>query len=228
MSTTENAIEQPSQETASATRVLLVEEQNCVRSCIKLTLQKCGHSYEWFECSLGQEAIELCKKHKPHVMLLDLGLPDMSGVEVMRRLQTDGIQVNTLIHTGSLSRETLFAALRCAPLGFVEKTADLEELRMGFERVTVGEVYFTSYALELLREAAGKDVGKMILSDREIEVLRLLALGNPAKSVAAQLNVSPRTVETHRANIMRKLGYHDITALTRYAVRESIISADAG
>jgi DNA-binding NarL/FixJ family response regulator len=152
---------------------------------------------------------------------------DSSMVAALRRLRDDGVHVNILLYTGSLCRETLVMALRHGPLGFVEKTADLSELREGFARVSAGKSYYTPMAEQLLRHAGSPAWFQFPLTKRETEVLRLLALGNTSKEVAATMGISPRTVENHRAHIMTKLGCHDITAMTRYAVRENIISADA-
>jgi DNA-binding NarL/FixJ family response regulator len=220
---------EPSQDETAGQKIraLIVEEQTCVRTCIKLALKETHKHWHWMECGLGMDAIKICKTQKPDLMILDLGLPDICGVEVMRRLNWEGVRVNTLIHSGLLCRETLLAALQCAPLGFVEKNADLKDLREGALQVACGNAYFTQMAQQLLASAdAGTGRSQKPLSKCETDVVRLIALGHTSKEAASILGISARTVEGHRAKIKMKLGFSDTANLTRYAIRMHVVSAN--
>jgi DNA-binding NarL/FixJ family response regulator len=207
-------------------RVLLADEHACSRQCLRLALEREAGLLVVGEVAAGAQAIEMCERLKPDVLLLDLALPDGGGVAVMRALRARDLGVSVLLHTGASDQRLLLEAVRCGPHGFVEKRAELRMLCDALRVVAGGGKFYTPMGQQLLLDAVQEGERPAPLSPREMEVLGLLAAGRSGKAVAAMLHISARTVENHRAHIMQKLACADITALTRYAVRHRLVEGE--
>jgi DNA-binding NarL/FixJ family response regulator len=179
------------------------------------------------EVETGEEALEMCSSRHPDVLVLDLALPgELQGLDVARRLRGEGHPAKILVLTGRSDEQTLFDSMRVGVDGFLEKTAGVRFVAEALRRVARGERVFTRdqerAALSVLgrlarqtREASG---AKAHLTERELEILELVALGMSVKQVASRLRLSPRTVETHLAKLYRKLGAANrVQALSRAA-----------
>lgn len=175
----------------------------------------------------GHDAWALCQEKRPDLVILDIMLPEMNGVEILRRLHKHLPETRSLVFSGYQNAALVKATIRAGAHGFVEKTAPLAELKKGIELVANGGSYFGPAAANLLRdevmnprESRGKSD---VLTAREREVLHLIAESYSTKQVAAKLGVSVKTADNHRTNLMRKLDLHDVASLTRYAIQIGLV-----
>lgn len=169
-----------------------------------------------------EEAVRLAGERRAEVVLTSLGLPDMSGSAAVRRLREALPDTRVLVHTGTTDRALLLATLAAGPAGLAHRAEGLAALRGAVAAVGRGAGYFSPQVAGLPRGAdAGQPGAPRGLSDREREVLGLVAAGLSSKAVAARLGVSPRTVENHRAHLQRKLGLRGAAELTRFALNVS-------
>jgi DNA-binding NarL/FixJ family response regulator len=179
------------------------------------------------ESGTAQEALKQAKALSPDVIVLDIRLPDINGIEVAARLRESGSTAKLVALSGYADQRFVKAMIQAGASAYIAKSAAGTELVRAIRAVAADQVYFSpEIASALLSEVTGRSaVGDNApLARREREVIRLVAEGHRSASVAAQLHISVATVEVHRRNIMRKLGVHSIAELTRYAIREGIIS----
>jgi DNA-binding NarL/FixJ family response regulator len=175
----------------------------------------------------GHLAWELCQKEQPDLVILDIMLPGLNGVEILRRLQKQFPQMRTLVFSGHQNVGLVKETIRAGAHGFVEKTASLSELKQGIRAVAQGGSYFGPDIAALLRDVVlhpdDSPSGVERLTAREREVLQLIAESYSTKQIAAKLNVSVKTADNHRTNLMRKLDIHDVASLTRYAIQVGLV-----
>jgi len=181
------------------------------------------------EAADGREALEAVKQHRPHVALLDIAMPEMNGIEVARRIQQKHPDVRVLLLSVHSNEEYVSEALASGAAGYVLKDASVTELDLAVRAVARGESYLSpSIAKQVVsgQVQPGGDVSSSLarLTDRQREILQLVAEGNSTKQIAKKLGVSVKTVETHRAQLMSRLDIHDIAGLVRYAMRVGLIS----
>lgn len=178
------------------------------------------------EAGTGLEALRLCAQLKPDMVILDLMLPELSGTEVLRRMHATLPATRVLVYSGTYSRSLIIEALKCQPHGFVEKSDTLQCLRDAISTVAAGGSYFTQCAAGYVIAAHSDGTDSSSLTEREREVLQMVAEGRSNKQISHQLGVSNKTVENHRAHLMNKLKIHDIAGLTRYAVKLGMVAVD--
>jgi DNA-binding NarL/FixJ family response regulator len=212
-------------EAAAPYRVLVVEDHEVIRGVIKLA---CEHAFGLEvvgEVSTGEEALERCHADDPDVIVLDLALPGkVQGLDVARQLRAEGSAVRILVLTGLTDERLLFESIRVGVDGYLEKTAGVRFVAEALFRVARGERVFSrdqerAVVAQLgrlarrTREASG---AQATLTDREIEILGLVAVGLTVKQVSTRLELSSRTVETHLSKLYRKLGARNrVQALSR-------------
>jgi two-component system response regulator NreC len=210
-------------------RLLLVDDHAVVRSGLKMLLENERDVEIIGEASSAAEAIESAVRLKPDVILMDIGLPDLSGIDATREIKKrvpDAAIVALTIHE---DEEYFFKMLESGASGYVPKRAAPEELLTAIRAAANGQVYlYPSLAKLLVRDFldGGRATGQQTtsdLTDREQEVLTYLAEGASNEEIAASLVISPKTVARHRENIMRKLNLHSRAELVRYAIRKGII-----
>jgi two-component system response regulator NreC len=181
------------------------------------------------EASSAAEAIEGAIRLKPNVILMDIGLPDLSGIDATREIKKRASEVAIVALTIHEDEEYFFKMLEAGASGYVPKRAAPEELLTAIRAAATGQVYlYPSLAKLLVRDFldGGRATGQQTtsdLTDREQEVLTYLAEGASNEEIAASLVISPKTVARHRENIMRKLNLHSRAELVRYAIRKGII-----
>jgi DNA-binding NarL/FixJ family response regulator len=179
------------------------------------------------EAGDAREALQLARTLAPDVIVLDIRLPDINGIEVVARLKDAGSTAKVVALSGFADKRFVTAMLASGASAYVAKSAAGTELVRAIRAVATGQAYFSpeiaSALVDEVRDAKAGG-GAPPLSRREREVLRLIAEGSRSLAIAAQLHISVATVEVHRRNIMRKLGMHSIAELTRYAIREGIIA----
>jgi two-component system response regulator NreC len=215
-----------------STRLLLVDDHAVVRSGLKMLLGSESDVDIVGEASTAAEALEVSAQVKPDVILMDIGLPDLSGIDATREIKKRFPKVAIVALTIHEDEEYFFKMLDAGASGYVPKRAAPEELLTAIRAAATGEVYLYPSLAKLLvkdylsqeRPADGKsDLDG--LTDREREVLTYLAEGTSNDEIAASLVISPKTVERHRENIMHKLNLHSRAELVRYAIRKGIIKA---
>jgi DNA-binding NarL/FixJ family response regulator len=180
------------------------------------------------EAGNGREAIDIAEKLRPDLLVLDVSLPEIDGVEVARRLKASQPELKLLALSIHAERRFVQAMLRAGADGYLLKTSAVTELVAAIRVVAQGKIYLSP---EVARAALGDDfaLGSQTepsahIGRRERQVLALLAEGKRSHEIAALLNISIATVEAHRRNIMRKLGLHSVAELTKYAVRKGLTS----
>ena len=213
-------------------RLLLVDDHAVVRSGLRMLLGDDRTIEIVGEAGTAAEALDLVGRVAADVVLMDIGLPDKSGIEATRDLKAQHPGVAVVALTIHEDEEYFFKMLEAGASGYVPKRAAPEELLSAIRIAAAGEVYlYPSLAKLLVRDYLSADrgaderAGLDGLTDREGEVLTHLAEGSSNEEIAAALVISPKTVERHRENIMRKLNLHSRAELVRYAIRKGIIKA---
>lgn len=213
-------------------RLLLVDDHAVVRTGLKMLLNGQEDVEIVGEAGSAAEALTETGRVKPTVILMDIGLPDKTGIEATREIKAAFPAVNIVALTIHEDEEYFFQMLNAGASGYVPKRAAPEELITAIRAAANGEVYlYPSMAKLLVRDylntdrAAGEKIDLGGLTDREHEVFTMLAEGASNQEIAEALVISPKTVERHRENIMRKLNLHSRSELVRYAIRKGIIKA---
>jgi DNA-binding NarL/FixJ family response regulator len=213
-------------------RILLADDHEIVRQGLCSLLQKHDGWEVCGEASDGREAIEMAKQLKPDVVILDIGMPYLNGLDATRQLLQHDPQFKIIVLTITDSDQVIREALNAGARGFVLKSDAARDLVSAVEALQSNRMFFTPRVNDLVM-AGFLDKGHAItrnkppdlptLTAREREVTQLLAEGKSSKEVASLLHLSTKTVETHRSNIMRKLSLHSIRDLVVYAIKNSII-----
>jgi len=213
-------------------RLLLVDDHAVIRSGLKMLLGSQKEMEIVGEAGSAAEALTETERVQPDVILMDIGLPDKTGIEATREIKSKFPKVNIVALTIHEDEEYFFQMLDAGASGYVPKRAAPEELITAIKAAAIGEVYlYPSLAKLLVRDffnverIADEKVNLDGLTKREREVLTRLAEGESNDQIAALLVISPKTVERHRENIMRKLNLHSRSELVRYAIRKGIIKA---
>ena len=204
--------------------VLLVDDHTSIRQMLAFLIPREGPYEIIGQVSSGAAAIEKCRELKPRLVVLDLLLPGVNGVEVVRQVRHDAGDTRFLIYTGTSSNELVAEVMRQGPDGFVHKEDTLQEFRSALKTVTSGGTFFTALVNEMFTKGKAETAGAEILSERERLVLRLLAEGHGNKQIADHTNLAVKTVEHYRAAIGQKLGIHDVASLTRFALRHGLVT----
>jgi two-component system response regulator NreC len=213
-------------------RLLLVDDHAVIRSGLKMLLTSEADVEIVGEAGSGSEAVTVAGAARPDVILMDIGLPDMTGIEATRIIKARFPKIAIVALTIHEDEEYFFKMLEAGASGYVPKRAAPEELLTAVRAAASGEVYlYPSLAKLLVRDYLSQErevENKPALdglTGREQEVLSLLADGVTNDQIAGSLVISPKTVERHRENIMRKLNLHSRAELVRYAIRKGIIKA---
>src|SRR5580692_1671323 len=191
-----------SQEDHSMIRVVIVDDHVAIRKMLVVFLRR-ETGYEVVgETGSGLEALSLCAELTPDLVILDLMLLELSGAEVIHRIREQSPDTRVLIYSGTQNLAAIRRCLQAEPDGFVEKFDDINVLREGLKSVTAGRKYFTAMPAGLLNKLRYE---KLDLTDREVEILQLIAEGQFSKEIASRLQISFKTVENHRASLMHKI-----------------------
>jgi two-component system response regulator NreC len=211
-------------------RLLLVDDHQVVRSGLRMLLASENDVEIVGEAGTAHDALEAVRQLHPNVVLMDIGLPDQSGIDATREIKRTNPEIAVVALTIHEDEEYFFKMLEAGAGGYVPKRAAPEELLTAIRIAAAGEVYlYPSMAKLLVTDYLAQDrstegVSTLDgLTDREQEVLRYLAEGAPNDEIAGALFISIKTVARHRENIMQKLGLHSRSELVRYAIRKGII-----
>jgi DNA-binding NarL/FixJ family response regulator len=222
----------------NAIRVLIADDHNLVRAGIRSLLETVPEIQVVGEASNGREALQMIEVQKPDVVLMDIAMSELNGLEATSRVAGDFPQVRVIILSMHANEEYVWQALRAGAAGYLLKDAGTSELELAIKAVARGETYLSppiskqviaDYVQRIGGEGekGGMPLGEMErLTIRQREILRLIARGHTTQDIAQTLNISVKTVETHRSQLMERLGIHDIAGLVRYAIRVGLINPD--
>jgi two-component system invasion response regulator UvrY len=206
-------------------KVLIADDHDIVREGVKQIVSETNDIVVGAEARTGAEAIDRVRTGKWDVVILDLNLPDRPGLDVLAQLRSVAADVPVLIL--SMHGEASYAAraLKAGAAGYVSKSTAREHLVMAIRKLANGERFLTpelaeTLAFGMMRNGEGGHQG---LSDREFQVLCLIAAGKPPRDIAAELNVSVKTVATHRARLLQKMGLRNNAELVRYAIDNDLL-----
>ncbi len=218
--------------------VILVDDHNLVRAGIRSLLNKIPEVEIVAEAYSGENALHLIGEHRPDIVLMDISLPDINGLDVARRVRQEFPEIKILFLSMYANEEYVWQAMQIGASGYLLKNASPAELEMAFQAVIRGEAFLSpvisrqvidGYVKRVSKEAEEDNVEKkenIKLSPRQNEILHLIADGLTTKEIAKKLDISVKTVEAHRSQLMRELGIHDIAGLVRYAIRTGLVSAE--
>jgi DNA-binding NarL/FixJ family response regulator len=211
-------------------RVLIADDHALVRAGIRALVEKIEGMVVVGEAGKGSEALELARELRPDLMLLDITMPDGGGFDVLDQAKKKYPEMRIIVLTVHEAGEYAIRALREGAAGFLPKSAASTELELAIQTVVQGQVYISpetsrKTVLEYGKGATKRDL-LATLSPRQREVLRLIAEGRTTKQIAQLLEISVKTVETHRAQLMERLGIHDVAGLVRYAIIVGLIEVE--
>ncbi|MGD0659158.1 MAG: response regulator transcription factor [Syntrophorhabdales bacterium] len=215
-------------------RVLLIDDHELVRSGIKALLEKSEDIRVVGEAGEGHEALECIKETNPDVVLLDISLPGLNGLEVAAKARKDSPRLRIVFLSMHSNEEYVLQALKIGASGYVLKQSSTRELELAVRSAKKGETFLSpaisnTVVSDYMARLRGGNVRKPgvnpyeVLTSRQREILQLIAEGFSSKEIAQKLGLSINTIEVHRANLMDRLNIHDIAGLVRYAIQTGII-----
>jgi DNA-binding NarL/FixJ family response regulator len=211
-------------------RVLLADDHALFRAGVRRLLQSCEGVEVVGEAADGLEALRLSEQQRPDVLLMDIGMPGLNGVEAASRLAREGSRPRVVILSMHTGEEHVLRALRAGAAGYLLKDASPAELESAVRSAARGEAYLSPaisrYLVDDYVRRTSSGGGPLDrLTPRQREVLQLIAEGNTTKAIATRLGLSVKTVETHRAQLMERLEVRDLAALVRLAVRLGLVES---
>jgi DNA-binding NarL/FixJ family response regulator len=209
------------------TRVLLVDDHDLVRAGIRSLLEKMTGIEVVSEAGDGREALELIKKQLPDLVLLDIAIPGLNGLEALARVTKEFPAVKVIVLSMHANEEYVLRALRAGACGYLVKDAAVAELELAIRAVTRGEIHLSSRisrrVIASYLERLGNGPIRGELTPRQREIVQLIAEGKNTKDIAFLLKISVKTVEAHRAQLMARLGIQEVVGLVRYAMRTGLV-----
>ena len=214
-------------------RVLLADDHHLVRKGIRALLEKTDDIEVVGEAMDGEQAVEMAERLGPDVLIIDIGMPRLNGIQAIERICALGLNTQTIVLSMHSDESLVRQALRNGARGYLRKRSVTEELLLAVRAASQGETYLSPGVSEILlgdfltlQSSAQEPTAFEQLTSREREVLQLIAEGHTNMSMARILDVSVKTVEKHRANLMNKLDTHDVAGLTRIALKHGLIFLD--
>jgi two-component system, NarL family, response regulator NreC len=213
-------------------RVIIADDHKIVRDGLRTLIEKAAGLKVIAEAENGRNAIKLAQTLAPHVIIMDVTMPDMNGIEATRRIVAEKPGVKVIALSMHSDRRFVLGMLEAGASGYLLKDCAFEELAIAIRQVVTGHIYLSPGIADLVvkgyleKSTAVSSKVRSLLTHREMEVLQLLAEGLTTKKIAAHLHASTKTIESHRRNIMEKLEMYSIAELTKYAIREGLITID--
>jgi len=212
-------------------RILLCDDHLLIRASLKSLIGEFPGIEVVGEAGDGREALEHVAKSRPSVVLMDIAMPGLNGLEATRRLIKDHPQVRVVMLSMHADESHVLQALRAGASGYVLKGSAPRELEMAIEAVARGEIFLSpaisKHVIDVyLNRAEGQTNSLDLLTPRQREILQLIAEGKSSKQIAQLLEASVKTIESHRASLMERLDIHDVAGLVRYAIRHGLVSPE--
>ena len=209
-------------------RVLLAEDHAVVRAGLAQLLDRAGDIQVVGAAADGAEAVELTDTHGPDVILMDLSMPVMDGIEATKRILDADPEARVVVLTSMTDRERILGALDAGALGYLLKDAEPDELFRGIRAAAQGDAPLDPRVARVLLTARAEDRPAAGLTDRERDVLALVGSGLPNKLIATRLGISEKTVKAHLTNVFRSIGVSDRTQAALWAQRNGLMEPDGG
>ncbi|MBW1709366.1 MAG: response regulator transcription factor [Deltaproteobacteria bacterium] len=212
-------------------RIVIADDHGLFREGLKSLLQEDPDLVIVGEAGDGRSAVKLCRKLAPNIIIMDVSMPELNGVEATRQIVTENPETKVIAVSMHSSKRFVLDMLQAGASGYLLKDSAFQELMMAISAVHSTQVYLSPAIASVVVEKIVKPAEISIntnfkLTPREREVLQLLTEGKKSTEIATRLNLSVKTVHTHRRNIMEKLDLHSVVELTKYAIREGLISTD--
>jgi DNA-binding NarL/FixJ family response regulator len=212
----------------STLRTVIIEDEDIFRQLIVSTLSKVKNLDVIGEFELGKPGLKFCLQEKPDLAVIDLVLPDINGLEIATEIRRTMPQMHILILTAHPSERLPAELIALGVDGYVDKTAPRSYVLSAIDTIRRGGMFFASHVAVKGRPTpgtAGRSLDEVGLSDREKQIARLVAAGQISKEIAVSLNLSLRTVEKHRENLMAKIGVHEVASLTRWCIQVGLVDS---
>ena len=206
--------------------IMLVDDHQMFREGLKALLQSETDFLITGEAEDGLQAVELCRELAPDVVIMDISMPGINGVEATRRIHEESPDVKIIILSMYTEKRFIMGALKAGATGIVAKNSASSELVDAIQAVVNGNNYLSPSVSDVLVHnflASDTDTGPKNLSPRERQILQLIAMGKGAKEIGTELNISNKTVEAHRMQLMKKLDIRNVAELVKYAIREGVV-----
>jgi len=211
-------------------RVLVADDHPLMRAGIRSLLETIAPDATILEATDGKEAIEIASRARADVVLMDITMPGLNGVDAVRRLATERPECKIIMLSMHRDEDHVARAVRAGAVGYLTKDSAVAEIPEAIQAVMRGEVFISrsvpTTAARLLSSATAADSPLDLLSTRQREILQLIAEGHSTKEIGYRLGLSVKTVETHRRILMNRLDIHDVAGLARLAVRTGLVSAE--
>jgi DNA-binding NarL/FixJ family response regulator len=213
-------------------RVLLTEDHTIVRAGIRALLENLEGVEVVGEAGDGREALRLVEIHQPDIVLMDIAMSGLNGLEATMRMSKEFPDVRVIILSMHASEEYVLQALRAGASGYLLKDAGTAELELAIRSVGRDETYLSPavskhVVADYVRRVGGEPSSLERLTRRQREILQLVAEGQSTQEIAQMLSISVKTVESHRAQLMERLDIHDVAGLVRYAIRVGLVTPNA-
>lgn len=212
------------------TQVMLADDHTLVRAGLRMLLERMPDVCVVAEAGDGREALQLIDQVRPQVVLMDVAMAGLNGLDAAAQLARDHPDVRVIMLSMLANEEYVQQALQVGAAGYMLKDAAVTELAAALKTVMAGHVYLSPDIAQRLADyrerAAGSSRPLDRLTPRQREILQLIVEGHTVQDIALRLTISPKTVETHRARLMNRLGIYDMTGLVRYAIRLGLIAPD--
>ena len=213
-------------------RLLLVDDHHLVRTGMRSLMQSMANLTVVGESGDGRAALELLSTLQPNIVLMDIAMPELNGLEATTRIAKDFPNTRVIILSMHASEEYVLQALRAGASGYLVKNAAPEELELAIRAVARGETYLSpAISRHVVEELLGRSTASTnpvdALTPRQREILQLVAEGKSTKQIAGSLGVSVKTIESHRAQLMERLDIRDVAGLVRFAIRHGVAQGDA-
>jgi DNA-binding NarL/FixJ family response regulator len=211
-------------------RILLADDHALVRAGIRSLLEKISNVEVVGEASTGREALEMVKIRLPNLVLMDIAMTELGGLETLPRIRKDFPGGKVIILSAHANEEYVIRALRGGAAGYMLKDAATAELQLAIGSVAQDKTYLSPSISRPVIDSYLERVGGQLspleqLTARQREILQLIAEGKNTKEIASKLDISVKTIESHRLQLMERLNIHDIPGLVRYAIRSGLVSA---
>lgn len=212
-------------------KVLLAEDHTLVRAGIRALVQKLEEVEVIAEAGDGREALRIIETHHPDVVLMDIAMSGLNGLEATARITKEFPNVRVIILSMHANEEYVLQALRAGAMGYLLKDAGTAELELAIRSVAREETYLSPaiskhVVSDYVRRMGGEPSSLERLTRRQREILQLIAEGHSTQEIAQMLSISVKTVETHRSQLMERLDIHDVASLVRYAIRVGLVTTN--